>query len=303
MYFATVLTVLASTCFQRTMAQQFHGQGVEGTEMGPVAFLWPNDRPWSAAADNVSPCGSASGVTNRTIFPLSQGEVALSIADEAYQVAFKIAYDNGKFTQHIYSRLSYCRIHYMRLTNQGTEPRAQSDFGQQVVSNVTEIEPGHQCYKIAPIPESIKAGSNATIQLEYWASDAKEQGGAKQSFFACADVTFVEAKDFTLSVPCFNVTASDFGLAGPSGTPQPKTPTDEGGASTPAPAAHAAGGGLTTGEKAGIAVGTIAGSFAVVGVLAFMLLRKKRAQPADVESPTSGAAHKGASDAMSERST
>ncbi|KAK7960633.1 hypothetical protein PG996_011277 [Apiospora saccharicola] len=255
------------------MAQQFHGQGAEGTEMGPVAFLWPSDRPWSAAADNVSPCGSASGVTNRTIFPLSQGEVALSIADEAYQVAFKIAYDN--------------------------EPHAQSDFSQQVVSNVTEIEPGHQCYKIATVPDSVKAGSNATIQLEYWASDAKEQDGAKQSFFACADVTFVEPKDFTLNVPCFNVTTSDFN----PGTPQPETPTNVGGASSPAAVASSAGG-LTTGDKAGIAVGTIVGCFAVVGILAFSLLRKKRTQAADdVESPSSHAAQKGANDAMSERSS
>ncbi|KAK8007434.1 diphenol oxidase [Apiospora arundinis] len=275
MYSATILSVLAMTFIQQTMAQKVHGQGAEGTEMGPVAFLWPNDRPWSAASDNISPCGSAAGVTNRTTFPLSQGEVALSIADEAYQVAFKIAYDN--------------------------EPRAQSDFGQQVVSNVTQIEPGHQCYKIAPIPESVKAGSNATIQLEYWASDPKEQGGAKQSFFACADVTFVEAKDFTLSVPCFNVTASDFSLPGPSGTAQPKTPAGESGAAT-VPSSSSSTGGLTSGEKAGIAVGTIVGSFGIVGILAFMLLRKKRAQPADVESPRNTAARKGVNDAMSERS-
>ncbi|KAK7909256.1 hypothetical protein PG985_015134 [Apiospora marii] len=251
------------------MAQQFHGQGAEGTEMGPVAFLWPSDRPWSAAADNISPCGSASGVTNRTIFPLSQGEVALSIADEAYQVAFKIAYDNGK---------------------------SSSDFNQQVVSNITKIEPGHQCYKIDPTPESVKAGSNATIQLEYWASDSKEQGDAKQSFFACADVTFVEAKDFTLSVPCFNVTTSDF-------NPPPKTPTVVGGASSPASVASSAGG-LTAGEKAGIAVGTIVGSFAIVGLLAFKLLRKKRTRAADdVESPARQTGHKGGNDAMSERSS
>ncbi|KAK8076320.1 hypothetical protein PG994_003592 [Apiospora phragmitis] len=262
MYSATILTVLASTCVRRTMAQQFHGRGAEGTDMGPAAFLWPHDRPWSAATDNISPYGSTMG-----------GEVALSIADEVYQVAFKIAYDN--------------------------EARAQSDFAQQAVSNVIEIEPGHQCYKIAPIPESVKAGSNATIQLEYWASDAKEQGGAKQSFFACADFTFVEAKDFTLSVPCFNVTASDFSLAGPSGS----SPIDEGGASTTASSVASTGGGLTAGEKPGIAVGTIVGSFALVGILAFALLRKKGVQQqADVESPARQGAHKGVTGAMSERS-
>lgn len=49
-----------------------HGQGVEGTVMGPVAFLWPDDRSWDASYDNSAPCGSSAGVTNRTEFPLSQ---------------------------------------------------------------------------------------------------------------------------------------------------------------------------------------------------------------------------------------
>ena len=47
-----------------------HAAGAEGSVMGPVQFLWPADRPWSADADNTSPCGSSSGVTNRTSFPL-----------------------------------------------------------------------------------------------------------------------------------------------------------------------------------------------------------------------------------------
>lgn len=49
-----------------------HGDGDEGTIMGPVAFLWPENRQWSAAYDNLGPCGSSTGVTNRTEFPLSQ---------------------------------------------------------------------------------------------------------------------------------------------------------------------------------------------------------------------------------------
>lgn len=51
-------------------AQEAHGEGLVGTEMGPVAFMWPADRPWSASADNTAPCGSTAGVTNRTDFPL-----------------------------------------------------------------------------------------------------------------------------------------------------------------------------------------------------------------------------------------
>lgn len=64
--------------------------------MGPVAFMWPADRIWDAAHDNTAPCGSAVGPSNRTIFPLSQGSVALSIADDAYFVAFRLALGNSE---------------------------------------------------------------------------------------------------------------------------------------------------------------------------------------------------------------
>lgn len=75
---------------------QTHGEGAEGTEMGPVAFLWPSDRNWTASADNIAPCGSADGPSsNRTAFPLSQGAVALTIADEAWNIAIRLATGNG----------------------------------------------------------------------------------------------------------------------------------------------------------------------------------------------------------------
>lgn len=74
---------------------QTHGEGAEGSEMGPVAFMWPPDRIWDASHDNTAPCGSAAGPSNRSSFPLSQGSVALSIADDAYFVAFRLAVGNG----------------------------------------------------------------------------------------------------------------------------------------------------------------------------------------------------------------
>lgn len=43
--------------------------------MGPAAFMWPPDRPWSADADNTAPCGSDSGPVNRTSFPMSMKAV------------------------------------------------------------------------------------------------------------------------------------------------------------------------------------------------------------------------------------
>lgn len=63
---------------------------------GRQAFLWPPDRIWDAQHDNTAPCGSSAGPSNRTIFPLSQGAVALSIADEAWHVAFRLAVSDSK---------------------------------------------------------------------------------------------------------------------------------------------------------------------------------------------------------------
>jgi len=73
------------------------------------------------------------------------------------------------------------------LTGAGVDPSTQADFDDQVVDNVTDIDPGHQCYKIDPL-ENIVAGTNATIQLEYWAEYEGENNGNNQSFFVCADI-------------------------------------------------------------------------------------------------------------------
>lgn len=72
----------------------------------------------------------------------------------------------------------------------GEDPTVQSQFAQQVV-DVPEVESGHQCYKVADIPNTVVAGSNATIQLEYWSNMDNELGGRNQSFFACADIVSI----------------------------------------------------------------------------------------------------------------
>ncbi|KAF2969116.1 hypothetical protein GQX73_g4449 [Xylaria multiplex] len=235
-----------------------HGQGAEGTVQGPVAFLWPADRPWSAATDNKGPCGSPDGASDRTIFPLSQGSVALTIADEAWNVAFSIAYEN--------------------------DPTLQSQFTQQVAS-VAAVESGHQCYKIDDISSNVVAGSNATIQLEYWSNIDNELGGRNQTFFACADITFVEAADFSIQVPCFNATASDFNAPESSSTASADAP---GNTSVASDSGSKSNGGLTTGAIAGIAVGVVVASLIVIGVVAFVVFRRRSSPAPDNETQPSG---------------
>lgn len=250
---AMLKTLFAAGLAQLVMAAT-HGEGAEGSVMGPVAFLWPDDRPWSAAYDNIGPCGSSTSVGNRTIYPLSQGEVALTIADEAYKVAFYMAFDN--------------------------DPDEESEFTEQVVSNITEIVPGHQCYKIASIPDTVKAGTNATIQLAYWSTYEDENNGKNETFYACADITFVEDADFDLSVPCFNVTASEFdsGSSTTSGSSPSATSTSQSDSSSSSSSSSSSG--ISTGAKAGIAVGTIVGSLGIVALFAFFFLRRRRSEPA-----------------------
>jgi hypothetical protein len=66
MIFITLLPLSLAVVFA-----QEHGEE-ESKEMGPVAFMWPPDRNWGAAFDNIGPCGSNTQVVNRTAFPLGK---------------------------------------------------------------------------------------------------------------------------------------------------------------------------------------------------------------------------------------
>ncbi|PKS08748.1 hypothetical protein jhhlp_004801 [Lomentospora prolificans] len=231
-----------------------HGEGELGNSMGPVGFLWPSGRAWSADTDNIAPCGSPEGVTTRTNFPLSKGTVSLSIADEAYNVAFYIALDER------------------------ADPISTNSFQSQVVSSIAEVEAGHQCYLINNIPSTATAGTNATIQLKYW-SDYEDEGN-RQEFYACADITFVELAAFDTNPPCFNVTSAEFE------PPTTNSGTSSSDSSSDSNTESSSSGGLSGGAKAGIAVGVIVASLAVVGAVAFLVFRRNKKAPADTEAPT-----------------
>ncbi|KAF1965005.1 hypothetical protein BU23DRAFT_593850 [Bimuria novae-zelandiae CBS 107.79] len=244
------LTIPVLAVTSGCVVAQTHGSGAEGTQMGPVAFLWPPDRNWTAAADNTAPCGSPDGPSNRTEFPLSQGAVALTIADDAFNVAIRLA--------------------------TGNDPQAQADFiDDQVVSNVSYVDPGHQCYKLRTL-DGVTAGTNATIQMEYWAEFEGENQGKNQSFFACADVTFVRAENFNLTAPCFNVTTEEFETPTESGTPL-SSGSASGSSSEESSQTSSGGGGLSTGAKAGVAVGSVIGGLVLIGLVAFLMWRRGRA--------------------------
>lgn len=235
-------------------AQSVHGSGALGTVMGPVAFLWPADRAWDGAHDNTGPCGSTAAIVNRTLFPIgSMGTIETTIAADASKMAIRIAYGNN--------------------------PTSQTEF-QDTQGNVTELEPGHQCYPIKTDAEKVTPGSNATIQIEYIGNDS----GTDETFFACADITFVESATFeSTDNMCFNVGESEFVPAGTTSTTSTPAATGAVSSSEPTVAAEEkSSGGLSTGAKAGIAVGAIVGAALIAGV-AFFALRRKRSAPKDAE--------------------
>jgi hypothetical protein len=83
--------------------------------------------------------------------------------------------------------------------------------------------------------------------------------------------TFVETRDFTIQVPCFNVTSDDFVAPKPSSSP--------GLSASPSAAPNTSGSGssgLSTGAKAGIAVGAVVVGLALFGAIGFLFWRRGR---------------------------
>lgn len=85
------------------------------------------------------------------------GAVAFSIADESTNIKLRIAHGNN--------------------------PTKLEDF-EQFHGTISKFEEGHQCYSVPASPSSVVAGSNATLQLEYWGNDS----GKDEHFYACADI-------------------------------------------------------------------------------------------------------------------
>lgn len=85
---------------------------------------------------------------------------------------------------------------------------------------------------------------------------------------------FVEAADFDVQVPCFNVTAADFDST---------VTATASSVTTTATAASNSSNGLSKGDIAGIAVGTILGSLSIVAAAAYVMFKKRKTAAAAVD--------------------
>ncbi|KAF6812138.1 hypothetical protein CPLU01_14961 [Colletotrichum plurivorum] len=214
-------------------------------EMGPAAFMWPADRVWSGDMDNQQPCGSKSGVANRTKFPLIGGKVALVAQDDYYNTKISISYKN--------------------------EPTDNIDFNTLIQEqSVADLNPGHTCVDIPNPPSAIVAGSNATLQIIYRADwDAPHN----QTFYACADITYVEPANFSERIPCFN--ATEPGEDDIAATASPSASSSNS-ASNSGSSSGGGGNKLSGGAIAGIVIGAVAGLALLIGAALFFYRRSQQ---------------------------
>ncbi|KAK4099565.1 hypothetical protein N658DRAFT_161244 [Parathielavia hyrcaniae] len=279
--------------------------------MGPASLWWPPDRPWSEETDNTAPCGSSAGVANRTAFPLTGARIAFTAQDDSYNAQLSISFLNGnQFYPHLLSTLSPPLHHHKQLTLTLTfqkDPQSNDDFAPLSTSAIPEIDPGHTCLSVPDQRSSIAPGTNATIQVKYTADFDRPEN---QTFYACADVTFVAESAFNhADIPCFNAT-SDEDVPAPTATGTPTNLPGHGESgpplNTPGPSVEpvaGGGGGLSAGGIAGAVVGSVVGVALIVG-LGLLFYRERERKKRLVEERDAGRAVKwvdGSASASSQR--
>lgn len=169
-----------------------------------------------------------------------------------------------------------------------------------------EIDPGHTCVPTEDAPSSVKAGDLATLQVKYISEFDTPNN---QTFYACADIVWVEASNFNIQVPCFNATEpeNDDG-AGPDwdyhddddedDDDEDKDDKEEPSASPSADPSNdneddgkksgGGGGGLSGGAIAGIVVGVVAGLGLIGAALFFYRRRQQKAGKARQQNTSRG---------------
>ncbi|EXJ94883.1 hypothetical protein A1O1_00001 [Capronia coronata CBS 617.96] len=244
-----VLLLLLAYTAGRARAQEEHGEEAS-KEMGPVAFMWPPDRLWGADVDNRAPCGSASAPGNRTIFPLLNGVVSLVAQDESWEMTVSISYNSN--------------------------PTSNDDFEEIIAAtHIPEVDEGHTCYPVPNPPTDVEAGANATLQLKYTSDFDTDKN---ETFYACADISFVSTSQFDVSVPCFNATTEDFTISDNDSSDDDSSDgtSTSSSASSSTTSSSSSSSGLSGGAIAGIVVGVVAGVIIIAGLVFYGWRRDKQ---------------------------
>ncbi|KAK0610963.1 hypothetical protein B0T14DRAFT_500153 [Immersiella caudata] len=219
--------------------------GDDETNMAPLGFMWPVERTWEDEHGMAAPCGSASGPKlERTLFPTAGGALALDGKQKVYDLQLAVSFYQ--------------------------DPKSNSDF-TSVLSGVDSLDFEHVCIPM-PALTGAQAGQNATLQLKYVAEwvdphhSHKRHTETNETFYSCADVTFVEQAQFSFEIPCFNATAEEHGDHDEDHGHEDDHDHDHD---------HDHDDGLSKEAIAGIVIGCVA-AVAAIGLIGFYLYRKDR---------------------------
>ncbi|KAK0652442.1 hypothetical protein B0T16DRAFT_101754 [Cercophora newfieldiana] len=229
-------------------------------EFGPAAFWWPADRVWAAHMDNTAPCGSADGVGTRTKFPLTGGRISVTAKDDSYDTFISVSFMN--------------------------DPRSQADFNTLRQLPITEVDPGHSCIPVPDPPTGTAPGTNATLQLRYTADFDRPEN---QTFYACADITYVSAAEVDFDdIPCFNATSpTDVPAPTATGIPTNSPGHDEDGPPLSTGTPSSGGNSLSKGAIAGIVIGSLVGVALIFG-LGLLFYRERQRKNRLIQQRDSG---------------
>jgi hypothetical protein len=169
------------------------------------------------------------------------------------------------------------------------DPTSNDDFETVIAAmRIPDLDEGHQCYPIPNPAADVEAGSNATLQIKYTSDFDTDKN---ETFYACADITYVPTSQFSVQVPCFNATIDDYDItdtndgddgdesddSNSSSSTSTASGTAAGATSTSSPSASSSSSssGLSGGAIAGIVVGVVLGALLAFGG-AFYLWRRSQ---------------------------
>lgn len=149
------------------------------------------------------------------------------------------------------------------------DPTENKDF--TAIEDFPDLVPGHECYDVTNPPKNIASGSNATLQISYLSTFDTDKN---ETYYACADITYVELSAFKEFVFCRNITAPE--TTSTSTSTASSTATASTSTSTSS-SSSSKGSGLSGGQIAGIVIGSLMG-VALIAVGAFLLWSRHQRQ-------------------------
>ena len=85
-----------------------------------------------------------------------------------------------------------------------SDPESNDDFETLIdVLAFRDLELGHTCITVEDSHSSLSPGENATLQIKYISEFDTPRN---QTFYACADIYYVEHLPYDMDARCFNAT-------------------------------------------------------------------------------------------------